>query len=86
MSRVFFLPFAVSRMYFLARPGLIGRTASATSAFLPIMSPPTAVDRKMIPVGDIQVAIATGFHLFPSRTEKLSPPAPMVLQDPWESR
>ena len=24
--------------------------------------------------------IATGFHLFPSRTEKLSPLAPMVLQ------
>ena len=27
----------------------------------------------------IQVAIAAGFHLFPSRTEKLSPPTPMVL-------
>ena len=27
----------------------------------------------------IQVAIVTGFHLFPFRTEKLSPPAPMVL-------
>ena len=26
-----------------------------------------------------QVAIAVGFHLFPSRTEKLSPRAPMVL-------
>ena len=25
------------------------------------------------------VVIATGFHLFPFRTEKLSPPAPMVL-------
>ena len=25
------------------------------------------------------VAIAAGLHLFPSRTEKLSPPAPMVL-------
>ena len=25
------------------------------------------------------VAIAAGIHLFPSRTEKLSPPAPMVL-------
>ena len=30
--------------------------------------------------GDIQVVIAAGFHLFPFRTEKLSPPAPMVLQ------
>ena len=28
---------------------------------------------------DIQVAIVAGFHLFPFRTEKLSPPAPMVL-------
>ena len=27
-----------------------------------------------------QVVIATGSHLFPFRTEKLSPPAPMVLQ------
>ena len=25
------------------------------------------------------VVIAAGFHLFPFRTEKLSPPAPMVL-------
>ena len=28
---------------------------------------------------DIQVVIVAGFHLFPFRTEKLSPPAPMVL-------
>ena len=28
---------------------------------------------------EYQVAIAAGFHLFPSRTEKLSPCAPMVL-------
>ena len=27
-----------------------------------------------------QVVIAAGFHLFPFRTEKLSPPAQMVLQ------
>ena len=27
-----------------------------------------------------QVVIAVGFHLFPFRTEKLSPLAPMVLQ------
>ena len=27
----------------------------------------------------IQVVIVAGFHLFPFRTEKLSPPAPMVL-------
>ena len=28
---------------------------------------------------EIQVVIVAGFHLFPFRTEKLSPPAPMVL-------
>ena len=33
----------------------------------------------------IQVAIAAGFHLFPFRTEKLSPFTPMVLRK-WESR
>ena len=31
------------------------------------------------------MTIATGFHLFPFRTEKLSLPAPMVLRK-WESR
>ena len=36
-------------------------------------------------VKDLKVAIATGFHLFPFRTEKLSPLAPMVLHL-WESR
>ena len=30
-------------------------------------------------LGFIQVVIVAGFHLFPFRTEKLSPPAPMVL-------
>jgi hypothetical protein len=29
---------------------------------------------------EIKVAIAAGHHLFPFRTEKLSPPAPMVLR------
>ena len=29
---------------------------------------------------DIQVVMAAGFHLYPFRTEKLSPLAPMVLQ------
>ncbi len=29
---------------------------------------------------DFQATLATGFHLFPFRTEKLSPSAPMVLQ------
>ena len=30
-------------------------------------------------VNHIQVVIVSGFHLFPFRTEKLSPSAPMVL-------
>ena len=33
----------------------------------------------LLMITDIQVIIALGFHLFPSRTEKLSPTAPMVL-------
>ena len=32
------------------------------------------------------VVIAPGFHLFPSRTEMLSPCTPMVLLLEWESR
>ena len=32
------------------------------------------------PCTGIEVAIVAGFHLFPFRTEQLSPPAPMVLQ------
>ena len=34
----------------------------------------------------IKVAMVPGFHLFPFRTEKLSPTAPMVLPYRWESR
>ena len=33
----------------------------------------------------IKVVIAPGIHLYPSRTEKLSPVTPMVLRK-WESR
>jgi hypothetical protein len=29
---------------------------------------------------EIRVTMAAGIHLFPFRTEKLSPPAPMVLR------
>ena len=35
---------------------------------------------------NIKVVIALGIHLFPFRTEKLSPMAPMVLHTTWESR
>ena len=34
---------------------------------------------------DIKAVIARGLHLYPSRTEKLSPVTPMVLRK-WESR
>ena len=34
---------------------------------------------------ETKAAIARGFHLFPFRTEKLNPAAPMVLRK-WESR
>jgi hypothetical protein len=35
----------------------------------------------------VLVVKAEGSHLIPSRTQKLSPPAPMILgPEPWESR
>ena len=37
-------------------------------------------------VAHFLVTIAQGIHLFPFRTEKLSPAAPMVLPNRWESR
>ena len=42
-------------------------------------SPLTAHRSKVQYVTLIQVVIVSGFHLFPFRTEKLSPSAPMVL-------
>ena len=53
------------------------------SGFCPIMSERVLPLYK--PCTDIQVAIVAGFHLFPFRTEKLSPFTPMVLRK-WESR
>ena len=35
----------------------------------------------MLQMSAIKVAIVSGFHLFPFRTEKLSPSAPMVLRN-----
>ena len=43
--------------------------------------PLVAVKRLVLHVKVIKVAIVPGFHLFPFRTEKLSPAAPMVLRD-----
>ena len=37
------------------------------------------VNKKLSNMSAIPVVIALGFHLFPFRTEKLSPSAPMVL-------
>ena len=42
-------------------------------------------NRFVLHVNLIKVAIVAGFHLFPFRTEKLSPFTPMVLRK-WESR
>ena len=59
-------------------------TASAMTPFHPIQvhegeQTATASDKRT------KAAIARGFHLFPFRTEKLNPAAPMVLRK-WESR
>ena len=43
--------------------------------------PLVAVKRLVLHVKVIKVAIVPGFHLFPFRTEKLSPSAPMVLRN-----
>ena len=43
--------------------------------------PLVAVKRLVLHVKVIKVAIVPGFHLFPFRTEKLSPTAPMVLRN-----
>ena len=58
-------------------------TRVVISGFGPIMS--KRVWPLYKPCTDIQVAIAAGVHLFPFRTEKLSPFTPMVLRK-WESR
>ena len=44
------------------------------------MSPYTVGSENAVNTTTYQVVIAAGSHLFPFRTEKLSPPAPMVLQ------
>ena len=44
-----------------------------------VLRAPSAGAVRMISGRYNQVATAPGFHLFPSRTEKLSPGAPMVL-------
>ena len=42
--------------------------------------------RRTIVLKDLMVTIARVFHLFPFRTEKLSPSALMVLGQTWKSR
>ena len=64
-------------------PVLIGRAAwphfalIQTRRFLQDSSLDTAFNLSLV----LPVVIAEGPHLFPFRTQKLSPPAPMVL--PW---
>lgn len=45
----------------------------------PRLAPPLLLAARAVRRHAFPVAIAAGLHLFPSRTEKLSPPAPMVL-------
>ena len=45
----------------------------------PRLAPPLLLAARAVRRHAFLVAIAAGLHLFPSRTEKLSPPAPMVL-------
>ena len=58
-----------------SRPVLISR--EAWPVFLRCFSCAARVSYRLSSV--IGVAMAEGLHLFPFRTEKLSPPAPMVL-------
>jgi hypothetical protein len=52
--------------------GIVGHRFAKANRSAPIKQQPAT------PL--IKVAIAAGHHLFPFRTEKLSPPAPMVLR------
>ena len=54
-------------------------SAYAVALILSAMRYSLAVDNVSDIVIHIQVVIVSGFHLFPFRTEKLSPSAPMVL-------
>ena len=54
-------------------------SAYAVALILSAMRYSLAVDKVSDIVIHIQVVIVSGFHLFPFRTEKLSPSAPMVL-------
>ena len=54
-------------------------SAYAVALILSAMRYVLAVDNVSDIVIHIQVVIVSGFHLFPFRTEKLSPSAPMVL-------
>ena len=54
-------------------------SAYAVALILSAMRNLLAVDNVSDIVIHIQVVIVSGFHLFPFRTEKLSPSAPMVL-------
>ena len=56
------------------------RTSSAPPVSRPNVKPQPGKPSKASRGTHNQAAMAAGPHLFPSRTEKLSPPAPMVLR------
>ena len=62
---------------FYERKGENGKRKTIRSTFNAHRSPLTVEDVQYVTI--IQVVIVSGFHLFPFRTEKLSPSAPMVL-------
>ena len=64
-------------LYRINSSGIVS-SSECSQLFLPIMSPLQVILVLRCP-DHIKAVIAAGSHLFPSRTEKLSPLAPMVL-------
>ena len=59
---------------------MVSNYSSCVQAVNPILAMPDMLVILEVLDKKHQVVIAAGSHLFPFRTEKLSPPAPMVLQ------
>ena len=64
-------------LYRINSSGIVS-SSECSQLFFPIMSPLQVILVLRCP-DHIKAVIAAGSHLFPSRTEKLSPLAPMVL-------
>ena len=68
-------------------PGNLKQNISEPTPFCSLLPPPSfyLIQSEQLTDRRTKAAIARGFHLFPFRTEKLNPAAPMVLRK-WESR